>query len=149
GGNGARRFLQEIGFVSERKQRLLQAICEQENNTNIEGIPASDLIAQTIKMTKLQVRHFGMHNTVYLNGSQQLSRSSLERVVSSIDRILSGATELEYRQQKLSKWTKQTLDAYVQLDTTGLHATQKQLQRLLDQEVFYCKIKSIEDVEYD
>ncbi|MBK9710202.1 MAG: helicase [Kouleothrix sp.] len=149
GGNGARIFMREIGFASERKQQRLKDICEHDVNTNIEGIPASELVSGAIKVSKLPIRHFGMHNTVYIDGSQQFSRLSLERVVSSTDHILSGESAQEYRQQKNSKWTKQTLDAYAQLDLCQLQATRQNLQQLLDQQVFYCRIKSVEDVEYD
>ena len=149
GGNGARRFLQEIGFGSPSKQQKLEAICEQVNNTNVEGVPASDLVAQMVKATGLPLRHFGMHNTVYLDGSQQFSRASLERVIAGIDHILSGEAKLQYRQQRGSKWTTRTLDAYDRLDAPQLSTTRQHLQHLLDQEVFYCKIKTIENVEYD
>ncbi len=49
GGNSARRFKQEIGFCSARKQQKLEAICAQVNNTNVEGIPASDLVAEAVE----------------------------------------------------------------------------------------------------
>ena len=149
GGNGARRFLQELGFVSSYKQQRLEKICSPASNTNVEGVPASDLVAQAVKVTGLPIRHFGMHNTVYINGSQQFSRSSLERVLAGFDCILSGEAEREYRQRKRSRWTEQTLAAYARLDKPFLSELRKQLQRLLDQEVFYCRIKAIEDIEYD
>ncbi|MEW5857045.1 MAG: SNF2-related protein [Cyanobacteriota bacterium] len=149
GGNSARRFLQEIGFTNPDKQQKLEKICEPVSNTNIEGIPASDIVAQTVEATRLPVRHLGMHNTVYINGSQQFSRSSLERVVAGIEQILTGVAEQEYRQQKPSKWTTQTLEAYAQLNTQQLSVTRQQLQCLLDREVFFCQIQAIEDVDYD
>ena len=148
-GNALRRFAQEIGFVSQRKQQLLDEVCAYANNTNTEGIPASQLVAHAITTSQLPVRHFGMHNTVYINGSQQFSRTSLERVISGFDRVLSGQSEQEYRQIKGSKWTERTLAAYGNLDTALLHSTRDQLQQLLDQEVFYCRIKSIEEFDYE
>lgn len=149
GGNSARRFLQEIGFGSPDKQRRLEEICARVSNTNVEGIPASSIVAQTVETTGLPVRHFGMHNTVYINGSQQFSRASLERVLVGFDRILSGEAKKQYRRQKPSKWTARTLGAYAHLDVQQLSVTRQRLQRLLDQEVFYCKIEAIEDVEYE
>ncbi|HAJ61454.1 MAG TPA: helicase [Cyanobacteria bacterium UBA8543] len=149
GGNSARRFLKEIGFNNPDKQRKLEAICEWVCNTNVEGIPASDIVAKAVETTKLPLRHFGMHCNVYINGSQQFSRNSLEQVLVGFDRILTGIAEQEYRQQKLSKWTTQTLDAYAQLDTLQLSVTRQRLQHLLDQEVFYCQIQEIEDVDYE
>ncbi|MBE2199222.1 MAG: helicase [Anaerolinea sp.] len=54
-----------------------------------------------------------------------------------------------YRQKPRSKWTDRTLSTYAQLDYDFLQATRQKLQHLVDQEVFYCRIKSIEDVFYD
>ncbi len=148
GGNSARRFLLEIGFAMQYKQSKLETVCERMTNTNVEGIPASKIVAQAISTTGLPVRHFGMHNTVYINGSQQFSRTSLERVIAGFDRILSGESEHEYRKQKGSKWTTRTIEAYTRIDIQQLSTMRQQLRQLLDQEVFYCRIKSIEDVEY-
>ncbi|MEC4814350.1 MAG: SNF2-related protein [Scytonema sp. PMC 1069.18] len=149
GGNSARRFLQEIGYANLEKQRKLEEICKRVCNTNVEGIPASDIVAQTISATGIPLRHFGMHNTVYINGTQQFSRESLQRVIVGMNRIVNGEAQQEYKLLKPSKWTTQTLEAYTRLDVTQLNLTQQSLQRLLDQEVFYCKIESVEDIEYE
>ncbi|NMG07775.1 SNF2-related protein [Brasilonema sp. UFV-L1] len=188
GGNSARRFLQEIGYGIPEKQGKLEEICQRESNTNVEGIPASDIVAQTVTATGLPLRHFGMHNTVYINGSQQFSRNSLQQVIAGMNRIIginpvlkdgvfviginpvlkdgvfviginpvlkdgvfviSGEAQQEYQLLKASKWTTQTLEAYARLDVEQLSLTRQSVQHLLDQEVFYCKIESIEDVEYE
>ena len=149
GGNSARRFIQEIGFNNLEKQSKLEQICQLVSNTNIEGIPASDMVAQTVIATGLPLRHFGMHNTVYINGSQQFSRDSLQRVIAGMNRIISGEAQEQYQLLKPSKWTNQTLTAYSNLDVEQLSLTRQSLQCLLDQEVFYCRIESIEDIDYD
>ncbi|MGH8001136.1 MAG: SNF2-related protein, partial [Brasilonema sp.] len=149
GGNSARRFLQEIGYGIPEKQGKLKEICQQVSNTNVEGIPASDIVAQTVTATGLPLRHFGMHNTVYINGSQQFSRNSLQQVIAGMNRIISGEAQQEYQLLKASKWTTQTLEAYARLDVEQLSLTRQSVQHFLDQEVFYCKIESIEDVEYE
>jgi SNF2 family DNA or RNA helicase/intein/homing endonuclease len=149
GGNSARRFLQEIGFSNSKKQWELEQICQLVSNTNIEGIPASDIVAQTVKATGLPLRHFGMHNTVYINGSQQFSRDSLQRVIVGMNRIISGENQEQYQLLKPSKWTTQTLSAYGNLDVQELSLTKQSLQCFLDQEVFYCRIETIEDLEYE
>ncbi|MBE8967434.1 helicase [Nostocales cyanobacterium LEGE 12452] len=149
GGNSARRFLQEIGFNNSKKQSKLEQICQLVSNTNIEGIPASDMVAQTVIATGLPLRHFGMHNTVYINGSQQFSRDSLQRVIAGMNRIISGEAQEQYQLLKPSKWTTQTLTAYSNVDVEQLSLTRQSLQCLLDQEVFYCRIESIEDIAYD
>jgi SNF2 family DNA or RNA helicase len=148
GGNAARKFCYEIGFTGNEKQRRLEKICEMVGNTNVEGIPASEIMANTVAATRLPARHFGM-GTVYINGSQQFSPNSLKLVITAFDSILSGEAEREYREKALSKWTVQTLDAYGQLDKQLLTTTKVQLQRLIDQEVYYCRIKEIEEVQYD
>ena len=149
GGNSARRFIQEIGFNNSEKQSKLEQIGQLISNTNIEGIPASDMVAQTVMATGLPLRHFGMHNTVYINGSQQFSRDSLQRVIAGMNRMISGEAQEQYQLLKPSKWTNQTLTAYSNLDVEQLSLTRQSLQCLLDQEVFYCRIESIEDIDYD
>ncbi|WP_341733275.1 SNF2-related protein [Microcoleus sp. EPA2] len=149
GGNSVRIFLDEIGFGYPEKQRKLELICEATCNTNVEGIPVSDIVASAVEITKLPLRHLGMHNPVYINGSQQFSHTSLTRVVGGMDNILDGSAEQEYRQLKLSKWTNQTLEAYANLDTQQLQTIRQSLQVVLDQEVFYCRIEEIEDFEYE
>jgi intein/homing endonuclease len=149
GGNSARRFFEQIGFGCADKQQRLAAICAVSSNTNVEGIPASAQLAQTVQACGLPVRHFGLHNSIYLNGSQQFSRHSLSRVITGLDRILSGEAEQSYRERKSSKWTQRTLAAYAQLDTQQLIETRTSLQHLLEQEVFYCRIKCIEEIEYE
>jgi len=149
GGNSACRFWQEIGFGNLIKQQKLTEICQKVSNTTVEGIPVSDLVAETVATTKLPIRHLGMYNAVYINGTQQFSRSSLEKVLAGFDSILSGEAEKQYRLLKSSKWTNQTLEAYTQLNTQQLNLTRQRLQHLFDQEVFYCQIEEIEEIDYD
>src|SRR5438034_7776387 len=56
GGNAARKFCQEIGFAGSEKQRRLEKICELVSNTNVEGIPASEIMAHTVAATRLPAR---------------------------------------------------------------------------------------------
>jgi SNF2 family DNA or RNA helicase/intein/homing endonuclease len=149
GGNSARRFLQEIGFGKTEKQKKLEEICQKVSNTNVEGIPAAGIVAQAIKSTGLPLRHLGMHNTVYINGSQQFSRDSLHKVLVAINQIISGESKQQYQKLKSSKWTTKTLAAYEQLDLENLILLRHDLQHLLEKQVFYCKIKSIEDIDYE
>src|SRR5262249_60564508 len=142
-------FYREIGFGDPSKQSRLEKICEYQNNTNVEGIPASNIVAQVVTTTGLPVRHFGLHKSIYLDGSQQFSRCSLGRVVVACDNILNGNAVKEYRSLKQSKWTTRTLKAYAELDRRLVKGMRDQLSRLLGQEIFYCKIKSVEEVEYD
>ncbi len=149
GGNSARKFLQEIGFGITGKQQKLEQICEFVTNTNVEGIPAFELVAEMIQVTDLPLRHFGMHNTVYINGSQQFSFSSLQRVLVGVESIISGEALQQYQKLKPSKWTNKTLNAYANLDLEYLDTMQHSLQNLLNQEVFFCKIENIEDIDYE
>ncbi|MGI8549636.1 MAG: SNF2-related protein [Dehalococcoidia bacterium] len=99
GGSSLRRYLHEIGFVSEEKQGRLEAICGRTTNTNVEGMPASEPVADLLQRTGLPLRHSGRHNPV-------------------------------------------------DLDKDYLQSARFQLRRLCEQEVFYCRIKSIDDVDY-
>ncbi|MBW4616433.1 MAG: helicase [Desmonostoc vinosum HA7617-LM4] len=148
-GNSARSFLQEIGLGNSEKYRKLKEICQQVSNTNVEGIPVSDIIAQTVKNTGLPLQHLGIHNHVDVNGSQQFSQASLQKVLIEINRIINGESQQEYQLLKPSKWANQTLAAYAQLDMRQLHITKQYLQRLLEQEVFYCRIENIENIDYE
>lgn len=149
GGSSARRFHEQIGFGCAEKQQRLADICAVRCNTNVEGIPASAPVAQVVQACGLPVRHFGLHNSIYLDGSQQFSRHSLGKVITGLDRILSGEAEQSYRALKPSKWTQRTLEAYAQVDKQQLIDTRESLWHLLEQEVFYCRIKSIEEIEYE
>ena len=149
GGNSARRFLQEIGFNNSEKRQKLGQICQLVSNTNIEEIPAFDIVAQTVRITGLPLPYFGMGNTVYINGSQQFSQDSLQQVIAGMSRMISGEAQEQYQLLKPSKWTTQTLSAYGNLDVEQLSLTRQSLQCHLDQEVFYCQIEAIEDVEYE
>ncbi|MDS3859987.1 SNF2-related protein [Thermosynechococcaceae cyanobacterium BACA0444] len=148
GGVGLRRFQQEIGFISEIKQGKLKKIADITCNTNIEGIPASDVVRNMVEQTRLPLRHLGMHSPVYINGTQKFSHQSLQRVISHCDLVLSGQSEINYRQLKPSKWTTQTLQAYETLEREKLNEFRDTLVHLNTQEVFYCPIVSIEDIDY-
>ncbi|MUG97533.1 helicase [Scytonema sp. UIC 10036] len=149
GENYLRRFLQEIGYGNPEKQQKLKEICQVTSNTNVEGIPVSDIVAQIVTTTELPLRHFGMHNTVYVNGLQQFSRESLQRVICGTNHIINGEAQQQYQLLKTSKWTTRTLEAYICLDVQQLSLTKQSLERPLDQEVFYCKIENVEDVDYE
>nr|WP_256386542.1 SNF2-related protein [Hydrocoleum sp. CS-953] len=148
-GNSARRFLQEIGFNHPEKQEKLKSICATKANSNVEGIPASDIVAEVANKTQLPLLHLGIHSKIYIDGSQEFSPASLEKVINSIEHIISGAAEEEYRQLKPSKWTTKTLEAYSLLNILELEINKTRLQKLLNQEVYYCQIESIEDIEYE
>ncbi|HET7087955.1 MAG TPA: SNF2-related protein, partial [Anaerolineae bacterium] len=147
GGNAARLFLSEIGFADDAKQHKLEVICATPANTNVEGIPASDLLTGMADTAGLPYRHFGV-GPVYFAGSQELSRPSAHAVIDALDRILTGEAEADYRRLPTSKWTVSTLAAYAALDHDALQGTRDHLSRLIEREVFYCRIVEIRDVEY-
>jgi SNF2 family DNA or RNA helicase/intein/homing endonuclease len=148
GGNSARIFLQEIGCGYPEKQQKLEKICAVAANTNVAGIPVSDLVAGAVEMTKLPLRDFGMHNPVYIDGSQQFSRSSLAKVLAGMENVLAGFAKQDYRQLKPSKWTNRTLEAYANLHVVQLDTVRENVQLIFDREVFYCRIEEIEEVDY-
>jgi SNF2 family DNA or RNA helicase/intein/homing endonuclease len=146
GGNGARQFLQEIGFGVSEKQQKLEQICQSVSNSNVEGIPVSEIIAEMIQTTG---------NTCCLKIVEGLeTRFLVSSDASSIETELSlrlkGTQQFSKGKQKLksSKWTN-PINAYARLDLEYLDTMQQSLQSLLNQEVFFCKIESIEDIDYE
>ena len=148
-GNSARCFLQEIGFNDSGKQENLKSICEKIADSNVEGIPASDIVAELVEKTQLPVGSLGIQDPIYMDGCQDFSPTSLEKVINSIEDIISGAGEEEYGQLKSSKLRNKTLEAYSLLNILELEIYKTRLQKLLDQEVYYCQIESIEEMEYE
>ena len=190
GGNSARRFLQEIGFNDPEKQRKLKEICERVSNTNVEGIPASDMLAETVTATQLPIRYFGMHNTVYINGSYQIcscnppcNKSEASPVLPPATKApvsagfplskgdgrgiqrgkrgrLGGTREVGGNEGgweggwgvRLSEFANSTPKVTVSHKLASKPSAlfpPEHLQNILDQEVFYCQIQDIEDIDYE
>ncbi len=190
-GNSARRFLQEIGFNDSGKQEKLKSICEKKANSNVEGIPASDIVAKLINKTKLAVQDLEMHNSIYIESypefspttlaklinsmesisevleagysqdktsprttqtresSPEFSPTTLAKLINSIEHIVSKVVEKRYPRQKFSPRRNQTLETDLLLNILELEINKTRLQKLLNQEVYYCQIESIEDIEYE
>ncbi|MBI4768862.1 MAG: hypothetical protein HY784_00225 [Chloroflexi bacterium] len=150
GGNAARHFLREVGFSDEDKQRRLEAICDQPANTNVEGIPASDMLIEMAERTGLPKRHFGVSPvSPSAAGSQELARASVTAVVGALDRILSGEAEAGYRRLPGSKWTSRTLANYAALDHAYLEQQRARLSEVIGRQVFYAHVAEIGEVEYE
>jgi hypothetical protein len=147
GGPSLRRFHVEVGFSDQLKQAKLTALCSQTCNTNVEGIPGSDVLALARRLTRLPMWHFGL-GAVYFTGSQQLSKATAGTAVDAIDRILTGAAAAEYAAKPRSRWTAQTLAAYGRLEPDGLGAIRDILAERIGREVFYARVVSVEDVDY-
>ncbi len=131
GGNGARIFCDRIAFSNSIKQQKLEQIYLKQNNTNIEGIPASSIFAEVIASTESEI------------DNQRIN--SLPNNSSPIRRTLDVSQEIDFL---VNSRNSQTLTAYEKLDRQYLAATKQQLQTLLDREVFYCQIESIEEINY-
>jgi SNF2 family DNA or RNA helicase len=147
GGSSLRRFHELVGFSDPVKQAKLTDLCATVSNTNVEGIPGSDVLALARHLTKLPMRHFGL-KPVYFAGSQELSVSTAGTAVKAMGRILSGETAAEYAARPASRWTSQTLAAYDKLQSDDLGAMRDILAERASREVFYPRIVSVEDVDY-
>ena len=83
----------------------------------------------------------------------QIAKTNTKRIPASpiVAEIVTNTEQAEanYRKLKPSKWTQKTLAAYQQLDESYLGNKRKELQTLLEREVFYCRIKSIEEIDYE
>ncbi|MGD1699463.1 SNF2-related protein, partial [Dapis sp. BLCC M229] len=83
-----------------------------------------------------------------LESSPEFSPTILEKLINSLESI-SGVVEEGYPQQKISQRRNQTLETDLLLNILELEINKTRLQKLLNQEVYYCQIESIEDIEYE
>ncbi|MXQ63405.1 hypothetical protein GQ466_05095 [Actinomadura rayongensis] len=148
GGPGLRAFRDHIGIEDPVKQAKLEAVCDRPHNTNVEGVPGSDLLKEARDVTGLPMLHFGVP-CVYFNGTQELGRNVARQAVQGMDRILSGAAAVEYAALKRSKWTERTLAAYERLDRDALRAIRDRLDARAEREVFYATVVSVEEIDYE
>ncbi|WP_165969416.1 SNF2-related protein [Actinomadura sp. KC06] len=148
GGPSLRRFDELVGIADPAKQARLDEICTVPPNTNVEGVPGSDLLKRAHEETGLPMRHFGVR-TGYFYGTQELSREKARDAIDGMDRILSGKMESEYATRKGNKWTERTLASYRNLDRICLQKIRDSLAERAAREVFYAKIVSVEDVDYE
>jgi SNF2 family DNA or RNA helicase/intein/homing endonuclease len=147
GGRSLRRFHELVGFSEPVKQAKLARLCETLSNTNVEGVPGSFLLALARRLTKLPMLHYGVP-TVYLSGTQELSRNTAHLAVAAMDRDLSGEAAAEYAARPATRWTAATLSAYERLNPIDLGVIRDTLAERADREVFYARITSVEDVDY-
>ncbi|MFC4050801.1 SNF2-related protein [Actinomadura syzygii] len=148
GGSSLRSFNELIGIADPAKQARLDEICSLPPNTNVEGIPGSDLLYRAHDLTGLPMRHFGV-KTVYFYGTQELSNKTAWEAIHGMDRVLSGDARVEYAARKGSKWTAQTLAAYDDLDRVGLQRIRDGLAERASREVHYATVVSVEDIDYE
>jgi exodeoxyribonuclease V alpha subunit len=89
--------------------------------------------------------------SVYTDGSRDASRGKCQRIVSRIDEILDGTAEERLRQYtgRASAAATKHLPAYATLDRTGLTALRERLAERSDCQVFYARVKSVEEVQLD
>jgi hypothetical protein len=196
GGPSARIFEEEIGFSVDYKQKDLEKFKEVKANSNVEGLPAHKILREIVDKTNIPVRHITDSYTIYLKGTQEPSRETLQKFIANIDKIIDGTKEKElstfpevetyitllriYNENRSFQRTADELNAkgiatknkniwygatvkkslnkgrthrykeiYDNLDKVWLKQKRDQLQRLIDQEVHYVEIKSIEEVDYD
>ncbi|MEQ9672214.1 SNF2-related protein [Coleofasciculus sp. G2-EDA-02] len=134
GGNSARRFLQVIGFNCPEKQRKLEEICKPETwRLEVAATQTKSAYADWIIEVDNQ-------NLV----SQPFSRASRERVISSLSQQFSLTSTL---------LPSSLPSAFCPLPSafkkpSALFPAETG-QNILDQEVFYCQIQDIEDIDYE
>nr|WP_182708925.1 SNF2-related protein [Thermomonospora cellulosilytica] len=148
GGPSLRRFREHIGIADRLKQAKLDLLCEQPHNTNVEGVPGSDLLREARESTGLPMLHFGVA-CVYFQGTQEMSKATAVNAVRAMDRILSGEAAAEYAAGPRNRWTAQTLARYEGLDEIALRRIRDRLDERACREVFYARVVSVEDVEYE
>jgi len=140
GGNSARRFLQEIGFNDPEKQRKLEEICKPETWR-------LEVATQTKSAYADWIIEVDNQNLV----SQPFSRASRERVISSLSEQLSLTSTLPPSSLPsafcpIGEPVEPLPSAFKQLSALFPAETE---QNILDQDVFYCQIQDIEDIDYE
>ncbi|NJD75735.1 MAG: hypothetical protein FIB08_01380 [Candidatus Methanoperedens sp.] len=146
GGNGLRLFKKHIGYSIKKKQEILEIICEKKSNTNIEGIPASSIVRDVYEKTGLSLESLGMASDVYVNGTQEFSRESLQKVIDNLDRILS-AEEIEIVMQN-PRASRRRKEVFEKIDMNYVESVRNRLAELMKREVFYARVKSVELKDY-
>jgi SNF2 family DNA or RNA helicase/intein/homing endonuclease len=147
GGTSLRRFSDSVGFSDRVKQAKLEALCAIPHNTNVEGIPGSDVLGLARHMTRLPMRQFGI-GTVYFSGTQELSRATASLAVAAMERIHTGQAASNYAMRSKNRWTARTLAAYDRLEPIDVGVMRDILAEGLGRDVFYPRIVSVEDVDY-
>ncbi|MGL5871732.1 MAG: SNF2-related protein [Xenococcaceae cyanobacterium] len=143
------------GYWSEPIDKLLVDSLDEYTN-NIVQCPIQKLYRQQVreKLRKITLQDGNsititkIHKLLTNNGWTNNLQVG-DYVCVPAKTIAKGQLEEKYRQQKRSKWTTPTLEKYLQLDKVKLELTREKLQGLVDKEVFYCPIKSIEEIDYD
>jgi intein/homing endonuclease/superfamily II DNA or RNA helicase len=146
GGTSLRKFQEVVGFLSQEKIFKLAEACKRKCNDNIDIVPTLDLIKPIFEM-KVPRLHVGI-SSVY-GKNQNFSRTTLQEVVSKLDKILSGETVNQYKKLNKSKWTDQTLNIYKNIDYEKLKKIRDELNRRLNLNVFYLQIKDIQIYNYE
>jgi intein/homing endonuclease len=151
GGPSARRFRDEIGFGVEYKQRELERLCSYKANSNKEGVPASGLIKQAVERSGLPASWFGLDpkhglSTVYLKGTQEFSRDTLQVVIDSMEEVVSGESERDYlagsyRREKIDR-------ALAVMEADPVAEAVRRAKKLISQEVHYATVESVEEIDY-
>lgn len=147
GGSSLRVFRDEIGFISNYKNKDLKKVTSADTNDNVDIIPSLDLCQKIFKIAPLPESHTGINHVYRKN--QNFSRSSAKEVVLKLERILNGSSEKAYRKLPRTKWTDQVLTIYENLDYIRLGFLKDILKQRLEANAFYSKIKSIEYVSFE
>lgn len=154
GGPSARLFRDKIGFSVNYKREDLDKFLEVTPNSNVEGIPASKILREITEYTGIPQRHITGSYTVYMRGTQEPSRETLQLFVNNIRKILNGTKKSEMlctiaAGGQGSGRNKAYLPAYESLDSAWLQEKCDLLQQLIDQNVHYVTIADIKEIDYD
>jgi SNF2 family DNA or RNA helicase len=147
GGPSLRRFRDLVGFSDPIKQAKLDDVCATPHNTNVEGIPGSDVLGLARHMTRLPMSQLGV-GQVYATGTQELSRATASLAITAMDRICTGQAFAGYAARPRHRWTARTLAACSKLEPIDVGAMRDILAERLRRDVFYPRIVSVEDVDY-
>ena len=147
GGPSLRRFRDTVGFSDPVKQAKLESLCATPHNTDVAGIPGSDVLGLARHMTRLPVSQFGV-GQVYFTGIQRFSRATASLAVAANNRICTGQPAAAHATGPGHRWTAQTLAAYGKLEPVDVGAMRDIRAERLSRDVFYARIVSVEEIDY-
>ena len=141
GGPSLRRFAEHVGFTAPAKSARLALVCQTETNSNVEGVPVADLVAEvkaaggTYHIAQPADQVSGA-TVGHARGAAMLRGY---RTTADLTHDRAAQVTLDPRVRK----TIRTLDAQAVQDVADC------LHERLAREAFYAKVVSVEDTQLD
>jgi intein/homing endonuclease len=140
-GPSLRRYAEQIGFGDERKRGRLFEACAAPTNTNVEGVPVTDIIA----MAKTAGCNYGLAQPADGVTGRTVGRDRGLRMAHEYRRTIA-VTGDPARQRALDPRVRKAVQ---RVDAGALDVVAHRLEERLVREVFYAKVVRVEEIELD